>query len=101
MDRVRLPYPPFIRRLRALAWKLAAVLGIEQHELARHCGDVYLSRRTGRLEEPPPHDLERLVRRRGTPLIRDSSHHVLQPPQRLLTVASADLQVAAVAAVRP
>src|SRR5664280_3147094 len=95
VNRVRRPDPTLIRRLAALARELTTVFGVELHESPSHGGDVPLGIRPRLDEQPPPHDLERLVRCRWPPLVRHPANDVLQPRQRLPTVQATDLEVAA------
>ncbi len=65
--------------------------GVELGELPGHRRDVSISRRVRLDEQSPSHDLERLLTRRRTPLIRNAAHDVLQALQRFLPVRAADL----------
>ncbi len=87
--------PVFVGDLTALARELPSVLAVELHELASDSCDVALGGGVRLDEQSPADDLKRLVRRGGPPLVSDTPNDVLQSLERLATVETADLQIAA------
>src|SRR6266496_5905070 len=97
MDRVSGLDPLLIRQLADTAGELPPVPSIELGKRPGDRADISLSGRIPLLEQPAPHDLKRLLMRRGAPLVSHPADHLLQPGQGLTAVQPANLQIRAAA----
>ena len=93
MDRVRQLHPPPVLELAHARREVAGSLHIHLAERADDAVAHPRPLRRDRIEQPSPHDLERLVRRRRLPLRRRAGDHVLEPLQRRATPIPTHLDV--------
>ncbi len=86
-----MPDPGLVVVVPGLAGEVVGVLTVELDERPRRRPNRGQGLRVGIDEQPLPHDVVSLVRRRRPPLVGDTPDHVLQPLQRLQAMRTTDL----------